>query len=88
METLLPILSTGLLMSFVLCCVASGFLQVRAWGRHVLPDTRVSLRALREPQNYFDAIGLRQILLARRLLTIGGVAYVTYGALIIVSNFL
>ena len=88
MDTLFQVLSSGLLMSFVLCCVASGFLQVRAWGRHLRPDVPVSLRALREPEQFFDAIGLRQMLLARRLLTIGGVAYVTYGLLIIVSNFL
>lgn len=88
METLFQVLSSGLLMSFVLCCVASGFLQVRAWGRHMRPDVPVSLRALVEPELFFDPIGLRQMLLARRLLTIGGVAYVTYGLLIIVSHFL
>jgi hypothetical protein len=87
MDTLFQILSTALLLSFVFCCVASGFLQVRAWGRHVLPGVQVSLRALREPQHFFDPIGLRQMLLARRLLTIGGVAYVSYGLLIIVNNF-
>ena len=86
MEVFVQLLSTGLLMSFVLCCVASGFLQVRAWGRHMRPDAPVSLRALREPQHFFDPIGLKQMLLARRLLTIGGVAYVTYGLLIIVTN--
>ena len=88
METLFELLGTALLLSFVLCCATSGFLQVRAWGRHALPDVPVSLRALREPEQFFDAIGLRQMLLARRLLTIGGVAYVSYGILIIVGNFL
>jgi hypothetical protein len=87
MDTLLEVLSTALLLSFVLCCAASGFLQVRAWGRHALPDVPVSLRALREPERFFDPIGFRQMLLARRLLTIGGVAYVTYGLLIIAGNF-
>ena len=87
MDTLLEIFSTTLLFSFVICCAASGFLQVRAWGRHALPGVPVSLRALREPEQFFDPIGLRQMLLARRLLTIGGVAYVTYGLLIIVGNF-
>jgi hypothetical protein len=87
MDTLFQLLSTALLLSFVLCCVASGFLQVRAWGRHMRPDVPVSLRALREPQQFFDEIGLRQMLLARRLLVVGGVAYVTYGLLIIAGNF-
>lgn len=88
METLLQLLSTALLLSFVLCCVASGFLQVRAWGRHARRDVPVSLRALRQPEEFFDGIGLRQMLLARRLLTVGGVAYVTYGLLLIAANFL
>lgn len=88
METWVQFLSTALLLSFVLCCVASGLLQVRAWGRHKQPDVPVSLRALREPEHFFDSIGLRQILLARRLLLVGGFAYVSYGLLIIVANFL
>ena len=88
METVLQVLMTALLLSFVLCCATSGFLQVRAWGRHALPGVPVSLRALKEPERFFDSIGLRQMLLARRLLTIGGIAYVSYGILIIVSNFL
>lgn len=88
MEAFFRVLSTALLLSFVCCCAASGFLQVRAWGRHTLPDVPVSLRALREPEHFFDPVGLRQMLLARRLLTIGGVAYVTYGILIIAGNLI
>jgi len=88
METLFQLLMTALLLSFVFCCVASGFLQVRAWGRHALPGAQMSFRALREPEHFFDPIGLRQMLLARRLLGVGGVAYVSYGALIVISNFL
>lgn len=87
METFVELLGTTLFFSFVLCCAASGFLQVRAWGRHARPDVPVSLRALRDPAPYFDEIGYQQMLLARRLLTVGGVAYVTYGLLIIVNNF-
>ena len=88
MDALFRFVSTLLLFSFVFCCAASGFLQVRAWGRHTLPGVTVSLRALREPERFFDPIGLRQMLLARRMLTLGGVAYVTYGILIIVGNFI
>lgn len=88
METVLDVVGTALLLSFVFCCSASGFLQVRAWGRHARPGAPVSLRALREPGEYFDSIGHRQILLARRLLAVGGVAYVTYGLLLLVRNFL
>ena len=88
MNTWFELLSTALLLSFMFCCVASGLLQVRAWSRHTLPDVPVSLRALRQPEQFFDLIGLRQMLLARRLLGIGGAAYVTYGILIIVANLL
>ena len=88
MDTAFELLSTALLLSFVFCCAASGFLQVRAWGRHTLPGATVSLKALREPEQFFDPVGLRQMLIARRLLTFGGIAYVTYGILIIAGNFL
>lgn len=86
METFVEILSTALLLSFVICCAASGFLQIRAWGKHARPDVPVSLRALRQPEQFFDPIGFRQMILAKRLLTIGGVAYVTYGLLIVVNS--
>jgi hypothetical protein len=87
MDTAFELLSSALLLSFVLCCIASGFLQVRAWGRHARPGVPVSLRALRDPEQFFDPIGYRQMLLARRLLSVGGVAYLTYGLLIIANNF-
>ena len=88
MATVLDVLATALLLSFVFCCAGSGLLQVRAWGKHARPGTPVSLRALREPGAYFDSIGHRQMLLARRLLVVGGVAYVTYGLLLLVRDFL
>ena len=88
MAAALDIFGTTLLLSFVFCCAASGFLQVRAWGRHARPGAPVSFRALREPGEFFDSIGHRQILLARRLLAVGGVAYVTYGLLLLIRDFL
>lgn len=87
MSSLVEILASALLLSFIFCCVASGLLQLRAWGRHVRPDVTMSLRGLRHPEQYFDEVGLRQMLLARRLLAIGGVAYVTYGLIVVVSHF-
>lgn len=88
MSTTVELLAGALVFSFVLCCVASALLQVRAWSRHMREHANVSLRALWQPEGYFDPVGLRQILLARRLLTIGGAAYLTYGLLIVVSNVL
>lgn len=88
MNTALAVLSTALVLCFVMCCVLSGVLQVLAWSRHAREGAPVSLRALWQPEGYFDEIGLRQILLARRLLAVGGVAYLSYGLLIVVANFL
>lgn len=88
MPRVVELLAATLVFSFVLCCVASALLQVRAWSRHVRDNANVSFRALWNPEAYFDPIGLRQIVLARRLLTIGGVAYLTYGLLIVLSNVL
>jgi hypothetical protein len=88
MPLLLRVLGTALLLSFVLCCVVSGLLQVLAWSRHAREGVPVSLRALRHPEGFFDPVGLRQILLARRLLTVGAVAYLSYGVLVLVENVL
>lgn len=86
MQTLLQLLAGSLVAAFVLCCLVSGILQVLAWARHARRGAPVSLRALWRPEGYFDAVGLRQILLARRLLTIGAVAYLSYGLLVLVGN--
>jgi hypothetical protein len=87
-SAVLGVLSTALVLSFVMCCVLSGLLQVLAWSRHARQGAPVTLRALRHPEQYFDPVGLRQMLLARKLLTVGGAAYLSYGFLIVVSNFL
>jgi hypothetical protein len=88
METIFVVLARALILSFVLCCVFSGILQVFAWSRHAREGATVSLRALRHPEGYFDAIGQRQIGVARALLTVGGVAYLSYGVLLVVTTVL
>ena len=88
MSAALAVLANALVFSFVTCCLVSALLQVLAWTRHTREGAPVTLRALWNPEPYFDAVGLRQILLARRLLTVGAVAYLTYGFLILVSTFL
>jgi hypothetical protein len=84
--TLLDVIAAALVFSFVFCCIVSGILQILAWSRHSLEGAPVSLRALWRPEGYFDGIGLRQIALARRLLTIGAVAYLSYGVLLVASS--
>ena len=88
MATIFDLLVTAFVLSFVFCCIVSGILQLLAWTRHARAGVPVSLRALWRPEEYFDPIGLRQIALARRLLTIGGVAYLSYGVLVVVANVL
>lgn len=78
--------SALLVFSFVTCCVLSAALQVLAWSRHAREGVPVSLRALWRPEGYFDEIGLRQIRLARLLLSVGGVAYLSYGLLTVIAN--
>lgn len=87
-QTLVSLLSTGMLVTFVACCAASGMLQIVAWSRHVKEGVQASPRALLDPEPYFDAIGLRQILLSKRLLTLGGVSYLGFGALMLFSQAL
>jgi hypothetical protein len=86
MSTLVAVLASTLVFCFVICCVVSAALQILAWSRHAREGAPVTLKALWRPEGYFDEIGMRQIVLARRLLTVGGWAYLTYGLLIVVSN--
>ncbi len=85
---MIGVLANALVSAFVVCCIASAGLQIVAWTRHARGGAPVSLRALWRPEGHFDDIGLRQIRLARRLLLIGGVAYLSYGALLVVSMVL
>lgn len=70
----------------MMCCLVSALLQIVAWTRHSLEGVPITVKALWAPERYFDDVGLRQIRLARRMLKIGGVAYLAYGALIIFST--
>jgi hypothetical protein len=87
-STTVEIVATALVFSFVICCVVSAALQIIAWSRHAREGVPVSVRALWNPDGHFDEVGLHQIRLARTLLTVGGVAYLTYGLLIVVSTVL
>jgi hypothetical protein len=78
--------STLLFFTFVVCCTVAAVFQILAWSRHSLEGARVSIRALWRPEGHFDEVGIRQIRLSRALLTIGGVAYLTLGLLILVVN--
>ena len=86
MSTLVEILASSLVFCFVICCIVSAALQILAWSRHAREGAPVTLKALWRPEGHFDEIGLRQILLARRLLTIGGWAYLTYGLLLLAGT--
>jgi len=84
----LALLSSTLVFSFIICCVVSAVLQIFAWSRHSKAGAPVTIRALWKPEGYFDEVGLHQIRLARRLLTVGGVAYLSYGFLVVATSIL
>lgn len=83
---ILPLLMDALVLTFVACCLGSAALQVVAWTRHARQGAPASFRALWRPEEHFDEIGVRQILLARRLLAIGGVAYLSFGFLLLATT--
>lgn len=83
---MIDLLAGALVFAFIICCLVSAVLQVVAWSRHAREGVPVNLRALWRPEGYFDEVGLRQIRLARRLLMAGGFAYLTYGALLVLSR--
>lgn len=86
MSDLLATFAFALLLTFVACCVASAALQIIAWTRHARPGVRVSFRGLSEPEGFFDKTGVHQVRLSRRLVTVGGVAYLTYGVMLLLRG--
>lgn len=85
MSKFLATFGTLLFFSFIACCVASALLQVLAWTRHKREGAPVNPGALWKPEGSFDAIGLYQMRIAKRALIIGGVMYLSYGLLMIVT---
>ncbi len=88
MTRLFEVLGVGLFLTFAACCISSALLQVLAWTRHAREGEHASLKALWKPEGHFDAVGLRQILLARKLLQVGLVAYLSYGLAIVLARSL
>jgi hypothetical protein len=66
----------------------STLLQLIAWTRHARPGVGVNPMAVWKPQGYFDGVGLRQMLIARRLLLLGVAGYLSVGVLFLVSRVL
>lgn len=84
--TALALFATTLLLSFLACAVCSALLQLLAWTRHAREGVPVSLKALWKPEGFFDEVGLRQMRLARRLMTVGIAMYLTYGVILLVAQ--
>jgi hypothetical protein len=85
METVVQVLAVTLLLSFFGCCVGSAVLQLIAWSRHARPGEGPTVRGLWRPEAFLDPVGARQMRLARRLLVVGGLAYLSYGVLMLFS---
>jgi hypothetical protein len=81
----LQIFSLTLFLAFVGCCVASALLQVIANMRHSRGGPG-GLGAMWKPEGKFDDIGVYQMRLARRLLLVGAVAYLSYGVVMMVAS--
>jgi hypothetical protein len=77
MSVLAKVILASMLLGFFACCVASALLQLLAW-RHVRPGQGPTVVGVWKPEHYFDDIGLRQMKLARWLLILGGVLFVSY----------
>lgn len=77
MSTIARVVLASMLLGFFACCVASAALQLLAW-RHVRADKGPTVRGVWKPENYFDEVGLRQMRLARALLIVGGVLFLSY----------
>jgi hypothetical protein len=89
MDRAIGLFASALLLAFMGCALGSALLQVLAWTRHAKPGAGVSPKAVWRPTaDRFDAVGLRQMLLARRLLVVAVVAYLSYGVLLLVMNVL
>lgn len=86
MNAFLDTFSRLLPISFVGCCVASALLQVIAWTRHKREGVPINPGAVWKPEGYFDATGLYQMRLARAVLVVGAVLYLSYGVLRIVAS--
>ena len=86
MGTLLQIAAVSLLLSFFACCVASAVLQFLAWNRHAQPGQGPTLRGLVKPEAFLDPVGARQMRLARRLLFVGAVAYLSHGVVMLLGT--
>ena len=82
----LPLLASMLFVSFVVCCVGSALLQALAWWRHSHPGSAVHMKALWKPEGHFDSVGMMQMRLARRLILVGVVMYLSYGVLMLVAT--
>ena len=83
---ILMVLGNALLLSFIICCVVSAALQVMAWSRHAKGGVPITVKALWRPDGFFDEVGMHQIRIARRLLTIGILAYIAYGSTIVIAS--
>jgi hypothetical protein len=81
----LQVFAMTLLLSFMGCCIASALLQLIAHLRHSRGGGG-GFGAMWKPEGKFDDVGVFQMRLARRLLLVGAVAYLSYGLVTMVAH--
>jgi hypothetical protein len=86
MNRFLATFGTLLFFSFIACCMASAALQILAWTRHKKDGVPINPGALWKPEGFFDAVGLYQMRLAKRAILTGGVMYLSYGVIMLLSQ--
>ncbi len=85
MPRALQVFAMTLLLSFMGCCVASALLQLIAHTRHSRGGPG-GMGSMWKPEGKFDEVGVRQMRLARRLLLVGAVAYLSYGLVTMIAH--
>ena len=85
MPRALQVFAMTLLLSFMGCCIASALLQLIANLRHSRGGPG-GFGAMWKPEGKFDDVGVFQMRLARRLLMVGAVAYLSYGLVTMVAH--
>ncbi|MBB4634932.1 hypothetical protein [Longimicrobium terrae] len=78
MSVLFKVLASTLLLSFFGCCVASAFLQLAAWRHPADPAQGPTVAGVWKPEGRLNEIGIRQMKLARLMLILGGVSFVSF----------
>lgn len=84
--SMIGLVGAALMVAALGAATGSTFLQLVAWTKHARPGVAVNPLAVWKPAGYFDEVGLRQMLIARRLLVMGLAGYLSAGVLALAAH--